>query len=144
MPKTWLYYIALILPLALRVLILDLGFAAVIDNFHPIGLYALCTALKNEPLFMTFIGGWPYPVFVATVISWWVMDEDSDHIPHQFLLLPLIYVPFTVLGDILLSGGEVRTTNFFVYPLLILPFGYVYIFAWVVIIWLLEKLRLVL
>jgi hypothetical protein len=141
MPKTWLYYFALVLPLIFRVLMLNTDFINWVWYGGYQQTYNFLAALKVQPQFLTFIGGWPLPVFILTVICWWQMDDD-DGIPAQFLLLPLAYVPFTIVGDILLTA-HFDETNLYIHPLVIIPIGYVYVFAWTIFIWLLEKLRLV-
>jgi len=142
MPKTWLYFIALILPLVVRVLILNTGFVDWLWYQHHEGAYRLLSELKTQPQFLAFIGGWPLPVFIVTIICWWNIEEGDDAIPAQFLLLPLAYVPFTIIGDALVTG-TFEESNLYIHPLVILPIGYIYVFTWTIFIWVLDKLRLV-
>ncbi len=143
MPKTWLYYIALALPLVLRVLVFNTGFVESLWYKHYEEAYYLLSRLRVHPLFISLIGNWSLPVFIITVGCYWNMQEDHDTMPQQFLMLPFVYIPFVIVGDYLYNG-IFQASSFYVYPLLVLPFGYLYIFAWALFIWIMEKTRLVL
>ncbi len=142
MPKSWLCFIALILPLAFRVLMLDTDFVNGLWYRQDFAAYNMLNALRAQPLFLEFIGGWPLPVFVVTVCCYWIMDEDSDSIPGQLLLLPIVYLPFTIIGDWLVSR-QFHAADLYVHPLVLLPVGYAYVLTWALFIRILDKLRLV-
>lgn len=146
MPKNWLYYIALILPLALRVLLLNTNFTDWLWYHGYKDSYYFFSELSVNPRFLQFIGGWPLPVFIITVISFWTIEaaqsEDDEALAHQFLLLPLLYVPFTVIGDFLVTL-QFHPVNLFTHPVVIIPFGYMYIFIWVVFIHAMYRFKLV-
>jgi len=142
MPKVWLYYIALVLPLVVRVLTLTF-FTDWLWYHHYEKAFYFLSSLSVQPQFVQFIGGWAYPVFVGTVICRWVMDEDGESLPLQFLMLPLVYAPFAIVGEVL-THAEFHASMLYTFPLVIIPFGYIYVFAWVIFIWVVEKLRLVL
>ena len=142
MPKVWLYYIALLLPLALRLAVLG----PFLTNWlwysgHEQAFYAI-QSIVNSAQFDQFIGNWAYPAFAGAVVCRWMTDEDGDSIPLQFLLLPLFYVPFTIIGDTL-AHAEFHLTSLYTFPLVIIPFGYIYIFTWMTFIWAAEKTGLV-
>jgi hypothetical protein len=142
MPRNWLYFFALVLPLIARVLVLN---TEIPEWFwyheHPDAYYFLA-ALRVHPQFLQFIGGWPLPVFVVSVIAWWTMDDRDEDIPSQFLLLPMVYAVFAIIGDVLVTA-EFKPTNLYTFPLIIIPIGYMYIIPWAILIRVLEKVRLV-
>lgn len=143
MPKSWLCFIALLLPLGFRLLVLDTDFINQLWYAHHYEAYNLLNALRVQPLFLQFMGGWIFPIFIAVVFSYWMVDEDVENIPPQMLMLPLLYLPFTIIGDWVISG-EFRPDDLYIHPLVILPVGYTYIIIWTAFIWFLDKLRLVL
>lgn len=141
MPKSWLYIFALILPLLIRLLTLS---ETVIDWFwyhQYTHLYTLLSALSVQPQFQQFVGGWPFPVFIITVFSYWIVG-DEEEITHQFLMLPIAYVPFTIFGDWLLSR-EIHESALYIHPLVIIPAGYAYVLTWVLFVRMLDKMRLI-
>lgn len=142
MPKIWLYFIAVALPLLLRALLLDIG---VVEWFWYQGhenTYYFLRDLRINPSFLEYCGGWPLPVFLFTVIAYWTADFDEIAIPHQFWLLPIAYVPFSVFGTMLVNR-EFDASLLYLHPLVLIPSGYLYILPWVIFIWVFEKLRLV-
>lgn len=142
MPRTWIYYIALALPLVFRVLILNTGFVEWLwYHDHQDAYYALSNLSVNET-FLEFIGGWALPVFIITVYSYWTIDQDVDAISSQFLMLPIVYVPFTIVANIL-THWTFDGSLFYIHPLIVIPAGYVYVFPWVAFVWVFSKLRLV-
>lgn len=142
MPRAWLYVFALVLPVILRLLLVELGMHEWFwYNGYP-ETYNVLARLRVNELFMTLVGGWPLPVFVVTAITYWVIDYDDETIGMQFALLPLGYVPFAIAADIL-KNMAFNASVLITYPLVIVPIGYIYIFIWFVLIWILEKLRIV-
>lgn len=142
MPKTWLYFIALTLPLIFRVLLLDIG---VVEWFWYHGYentYYFLRDLRANSYFQEYWGDWPLPIFVMTVIVYWMADFDEEAISRQFLLLPIVYVPFSVIGTMLVSR-EFDVTLLYLHPLVLIPTGYLYILPWVVFVWVFDKLGLV-
>ena len=142
MPKAWIYYIALIFPLVLRVLVLNTPFVDWLwyHGYHD--SYYIFSALRVNPMFLEFIGGWPLPVFIGTVWLYWFMDEEFDAVPKQFLLLPLVFVPFSIIGTAL-ANLSFDPATLYTHPLAVIPAGYLYIMPWVVLVWALAKCRLV-
>jgi hypothetical protein len=144
MPKTWLYFIALVLPLLVRILILNTDF---VDNLwynHHVDAYNLFNVLRTSPLFLELIGGWIFPFFVATSWGYWYLDDTEGKEPGgMFVLLPLIYVPFAIIGSVLVSG-HFDVMTLFSYPVVILIFGYLYVFPWMFCIWVFSKTGVVL
>lgn len=141
MPKTWLYFIAILVPLLFRLLM----FQSVIEWFwyhHYEDFYYFLSGLSVQPQFMQLVGGWPFPIFIATVLVYWTLDEDDKDLGHQFLLLPLAYVPFAIIFTALFSRSFDIST-LYSDPLVIIPFGYLYLLPWVICIWVFDKLRLV-
>lgn len=142
MPKAWLYVFALVLPVILRVLLVELGMHEWFWYNGYENAYNVLARLRVSPLFLALIGGWALPVYVITVISYWVMDYDDETIGMQFALLPLGYVPFAIAADIL-KHMAFNPAVLITYPFVIIPFGYLYIAMWFVLIWILAKLRIV-
>ena len=145
MPRSWLYYTALVLLVVFPVLLLDTSVSDWLWYQHDERLYYALAEIKVQPQFVQFMGGWKLPLFVVTVIGWWQIEETDESIPAQFLMLPLAYVPFAIVGDILAQGLAAPTlfSTLYMYPLVIVPCGYVYVIAWAIFIWLLGKLGLV-
>ncbi|MDX1975713.1 MAG: hypothetical protein SFT92_08595 [Rickettsiales bacterium] len=141
MPKHWLYYLALIVPLIIRLLVIDLGLAEWFWYRGNSEMYQLFNHLRSQPQFMEFIGGWALPIFVVTVGGYWHMDDETDH-ASQFLLLPLLYIPFTILVNVVTNHG-LNPDILLSHPVLIILFGYLYVLAWIFFIWVFQKLRLV-
>lgn len=143
MPSHWIYFIALVLLLALRILIVDTSWLAewVWYNGLEQSYYSII-ALKTNPKFLEFMGGWPLPVFVVTVFMYWMADDNGKDIGKQFMLLPFFYVPFCVAGT-MIQAGAFLPDKLLVQPLIIVSMGYLYVFPWVLFVWTFVKLRLV-
>lgn len=142
MPKTWLYYIAVCFPLILGIAVCYTGFVDWLWYQRYENTYYLLSALRENLTFRELVAGWALPVFVITVFSHWATNEDEEAIAQQFLLLPLVYVVFAVLGNFLLNRAF-DPMVLYTYPLIVIPIGYLYIFPWVVFIWVFSKLKLV-
>ena len=143
MPKSWLCFIALLLPLGFSLLLLHTDFVNTLWYRQDYAAYNALNVLRAQPLFVKFTGNWPWWAFIATVFSYWMVDEDSENIPGQLLLLPIFYLPFAIFGDWIISGGFLLD-DLYIYPMIILPVGYAYVIIWVLFMWFLDKLRLVL
>lgn len=143
MPKTWIYFIALVLPLLLRALLLPTALVEVLWYRGYEDAYYFFSALRINPNFLEYWGGWPLPVFVITVLSYWTAEYDEEVISRTFLLLPIAYVPFSVFGT-MLTKLEFNASLLYLHPLVLIPTGYLYILPWVIFVWILEKMRLVL
>lgn len=141
MPKAWIYYIALILPLLFSVLVSSTFFTNWLWYAGYEDMYYFLTALSVNPMFLEFVGGWPFVVFVGTVICYWRMDEDHDAIDKQFFLLPLVYVPFSIIGTAL-TNLSFDASTLYSHPLVIIPGGYMYLLPWILFVWVFTKLRL--
>lgn len=142
MPGTWIYFIALGLPLLLRTLLWP---DTVVEWFWYQGheeAYHFLSRLRVNPHFLEYWGGWPLPVFIITVFIYWAAEYDEESIARQFLLLPLAYVPFSVFGT-MLERLEFDASLLYLHPLILIPTGYLYVLPWVVFVWVFSKLRLV-
>ena len=142
MPKTWIYIFALVLPLIFRVLLLNSPMLSWLWYHGYPETYTFLNNLTINQPFLTFIGGWALPIFVVTIIGYWLIESEDEVISSQFLLVPIAYVPFS-LAVTMISNMRVDFSLFYIHPLVIVPIGYVYIIFWVVLIWILEKLRIV-
>jgi purine-cytosine permease-like protein len=142
MPKSWIYIFALVLPLLFRVLLM---YTPMVEWFWYNGypnLYNALALLKANQTFLTFLGGWAFPIFVVTMIGYWLMENDDETITSQFLLTPIAYVPFSIAVT-MIGNMRVDFPLFYIHPLVIIPVGYVYVMLWMFIIWILEKAKLV-
>ena len=142
MPRTWIYSIALVLPMLFSILVLYTPFVDWLWYQQHEGAYYLLSALKVNPWFVEFLGGWGLPVFTCTVVAYWQMDHDDDAIASQFMLLPIAYVPFSIIGA-MLTKLQFDATFFYTHPLVVIPVGYLYLFPWMLFVWVFSKLRLV-
>lgn len=142
MPRAWLYYIAVALPLVFRILVLNTSFAEWLWYRGYADTYYFLSALTVNEYFLEFIGGWALPVFTLTVYSYWAIEHDHEAIASQFLMLPIVYVPFTIMANIL-TNWTFDGSLFYVHPLIVLPAGYLYVLPWAMFIALLAKLRVV-
>jgi|GEM_PF-2566258 len=142
MPRSWMYFFALVFPILFRVLLLNLSLHEWFWYNDYKTVYQLLARLSVSELFLNLVAGWGYPVFVITIMSYWLMGAEDETVSQQFLLLPLAYVPFAMVADILINM-EVNVKIFYTYPFVIIPFGYIYVFFWIVVIWLLGKIRIV-
>ena len=142
MPKYWVYYVAVLLPVIFRLIILNTGFVNWLWYQGYEQQYYFFSSLAINPIFLEMIANWALALFALLVIAYWIVEEDKDSIGKQFLLLPLVYVPFCIVGA-MLTNFAIDVSMFIRHPLVIIPFGYIYIFPWVIIVWLLEKLRIV-
>jgi hypothetical protein len=141
MPKHWLYHIALFIPMISGILVYHTGFVEWLwYQGHEQGYYTLA-GLRENPLFKEFMGGWALPIFIVIIGGWWHIDEHADH-GDQFLLLPLLFVPVAIIVHCV-STMTFQPSVLYYYPLLIIPFGYLYILCWVVCVWVFEKLHIV-
>lgn len=143
MPRNWIYLIALILILVLRILIVDTTWLAqwVWYRGQADAYYALL-ALRENPTVLEFVGGWPLPVFIVSAYIYWTNEDNDNDMGAQFLMLPLAYLPFSIVGT-MLQNQAIDLSKFFIYPLIIIPAGYLYVTPWVVFVWVFSKLKLV-
>lgn len=145
MPVSWIYIIAVILPLAARLLVLDSGIVLnwLWYNQYTEWFYALQN-LSVHPQYLEYFGGWTLPIFTAAVVGYWTTEakDGADNIPAQFLLLPLVYVPFVIAGNVL-RERFFDLSMLYVYPLVVVSAGYLYIFPWLLFIWVFIRLRLI-
>lgn len=143
MPYQWIYFIALISLLLIRIALLDTDYLAEWVWYEGNEqLYYLLQALKESTALNEYIGGWPLPVFVITVFMYWIGDNDGKDIGKQFLLLPFIFLPFSIVGS-MLQERSFEVIKFITHPLVVIPSGYLYIFPWVLFVWVFVKLKLV-
>lgn len=142
MPKTWVYIFSLLLPVIFSLLVVRTPFVDWLwYNGYP-ELYNTLALLKINAVFLTYMGSWALPIFVATAIGYWMMETEDEIISSQYLLVPIAYVPFSLVVT-MVANMQVDFTWFYIQPLVIIPAGYVYIFMWIIIIWVLEKIKLV-
>jgi hypothetical protein len=141
MPKTWIYYLAVIMPLLAHLLVMDTRFF--LDwlwyNGYP-DYYNVLNELSVHPMLVEMFGGWALPVFIGTVLSYWVGGDEED-IGGQFLVLPLFYVPFLLVGNAITQGFTI--SMLYTYPLVVIPVGYLYLFPWITFLKVFDRLRLV-
>lgn len=144
MPRTWLYYIALLIPLIANLVFMHTRVAVEWLWYNGYAdYYMVINALSAHPQVIEYFGGWPLPVFLVTVFIHWTNDDlDEDDIANQFLLLPLAYVPFLIIGNAAVAGSFDPLT-LYRYPLVAVPAGYLYILPWAFFIWTFKKFRLV-
>lgn len=142
MPRTWIYFLALILPLVAHLIVLDTRF--VLERLWYAGYtdyYNLLNEMSVNPTVVELFGGWSLPIFVGTVMCFW-LGADEEDIDSQFLLLPLGYIPFLMIGA-WVSKGSFEVTTLYSYPLMVILIGYLYVLPWVVFVRVFDKLHLV-
>lgn len=142
MPRTWIYFIALVLPLAFSLVVLYSGLAEWLWYRGDAERYYLLAGLRENDFFREFLGGWALPVFTGSVFAFWLIDYDDEAIAAQFLLLPLVYAPFSIIGA-WLANWHFDVTLLFIHPLVVIPVGYLYVFPWVLFVAVFARLRLV-
>ncbi|MGE0755329.1 MAG: hypothetical protein AB7L92_09265 [Alphaproteobacteria bacterium] len=143
MPSHWIYFIALVLILVLRISVVDTSWLAEWMWYRgQEQAYYSIIALQTNETFLEYIGGWPLPVFVITVFMYWLADDNGKVIDKQFLLLPFVYLPFSIIGS-MLAAREFMPEKLLIHPLVVLPSGYLYILPWVLFVWVFIKLKLV-
>lgn len=140
MSKKWAYFMAVIFLLVVRYGVLNSNYDQLLLSWGYEKTASFIAGLRGSAAFSEFMSNWGLPCFVASVLIFWCTGDDSS-IPIQFLLLPICYIPFSIIGAILMTA-EFRVSYLWVHPLVILPFGYLYVSFWTILIWLFEKLRL--
>lgn len=138
MNSKWIYILALLFLPLIRFSVLDAGLDVWFASIHFDGIARFIVALRASDPFVSYVGNWALPVFVAAVLVFWVLEQGSADIPTQFLLLPIVYVPFSIVG-MTLKTADFQFAYLYVHPLVILPFGYIYVAFWAMIVWLLGK-----
>lgn len=139
MRKKQFFYLAVFTLLIIRVLVLDVNFAGWLSSIHFDSAARIVGNLKSNAHFLRVMGDWMLPVFVFTVLIYWLTEEGDARVTRQFWLLPIVYALFVVLVEILLTGAfnlDVLSSL----AMVILPWGYLYVIVWVAIIWILEKI----
>jgi hypothetical protein len=142
MNAKWMYMLALLCLPLMRVAVLNTDLDLYLANTGFMGGAQFIQMLRTSPPFIDFIGNWALPVFAATAIIYWITDTDDSDISKQFLLLPIAYIPFSIVGMVL-KTASFQLSYLYVHPLVILPFGYFYVFTWALLVWILSKLRIV-
>jgi len=142
MSKKWVYCFAVLFVLILRFAVLNTNLDERLIAMGYERLAHMIASLRQSEIFGEFVGSWAMPVFVATVLVFWLTNQDDAQIPMHFLVLPIAYIPFSIVGAIL-ATAEARLDYLWVHPLVILPFGYLYVSMWTIFIWLLTKIRLI-
>lgn len=142
MNRNWFYLVALLMLPGIRILVNELHYDTWLHQIHYDRVADCVAALRANEQFQAFLGGWVFPAFVALVLVYWMLEEDKSAIPTQFLLLPLAYIPFSIIG-FTLAHAEFQTSYLYVNTLIILTFGYLYVLLWMGMVALFEKLRLV-
>lgn len=141
MPKTWIYYIAVILPLIVHLLIMDTRFFLEWMWYNGYeDYYNMLNELSVHPTLLEMFGGWSLPICLGTVLCHWIGGDEED-ISGQFLMLPLFYIPFLIGGNAIERGFDI--SMLYTYPLVAIPAGYLYLFPWIVFVRVFDKLRLV-
>lgn len=142
MSSKWIYLLAVLLLLVVREVVVDLDMNDWLLSHGYASQAQTLARLKQSPPFTKFIGCWALPVFVVAVLLFWITEKDNANITKQFILLPIVYVPFSIFFAIL-SKAEFRLSYLYEHPLVILPVGYMYIGFWLMVVWLLGKMRMV-
>lgn len=135
----WFYIIALLLLPCIRVLVLDLPTDQWVASMGYQQLATTLQLLKANGVFIAYMGNWALPVFVVIAMLFWLSD-DSMEVPKHFLLVPIAYVPFSIVGTVLMTA-EFRFDYLYVHPLVIIPVGYIYVTIWVLLAWILRKIK---
>lgn len=143
MPKAWIYYIALVVLLAVHVLVMHTRFFIEWLWYQGYAdLYNALNELSVQPQMMEYFGSWALPVFIITVFTLWLSEyNQDDNIGGQFAMLPLVYTPFLIVGNAVTAGFEV--SMLYTYPLVVILAGYLYILPWALFVWAFDKMRLV-
>jgi hypothetical protein len=141
MRKKWAYFIAVIFLLVIRFGVLNTNYDQWLLSLNYQKTSYFVSMLRNSAAFQEFMGSWALIFYIGAVLIFWATEEDDSGIPMQFLLLPIAYVPFSIIGAILMNA-EFRFNYLWIHPLIILPFGYLYVSLWTILIWLFDKLRI--
>ena len=142
MSSRFIYIFAVLLLPLIRAFVIELhGDEWLLAN-HFDHAAAFVAMLRNSVPFIDYMGSWALLVFVAAVMLFWMTEEDATNIARQFWLLPIAYVPFSIVGMIL-ETAQFHFSYLYVHPLIILPFGYLYMSLWALLIWLLGKAHIV-
>ena len=142
MNSKWIYILAVLLLPLLRVLVIDIQIDEWLMSQHFYSVAYGIAVLRDSPAFIEYIGNWALPVFVGATFFFWVTERGDADISKHFLLLPIAYVPFNIVGTVL-KTAEFHFSYLYVQPLVILTFGYIYVSLWAVLVWLLGKLHIV-
>ena len=102
MGKKWAYFLAVLSLLAIRVGVLNTTLDETLASFHYDRLANFVAMLRNSPAFSEFMSNWGLPPFVVAVLIFWCTNDDDEAIPMQFLLLPITYIPFSIIGGVLI------------------------------------------
>lgn len=142
MSKKFAYFWAVAFLLVVRFGVLNTDYDLWLLNhgFENTGMFI--AAMKVSPTFNEYVGNWALVVFVCTVLAYWSAAVDDQTIPMHFLLLPIAYIPFNIVGTVLMTA-QFQVSYLWVQPLVILPFGFLYVGIWKLLIWLFEKLHLI-
>lgn len=142
MSKKWVYFIAVLMLIVIRVGVLNTNYDQWLLAMGYESSSQFITVLKSSETFREYIGSWALPVFVVVVILYWLSNQDETMIRTHFYSLPVAYVPFSIIGTTL-ANASFEVSYLIAQPLIILTFGYFYILIWAALIWVFEKLRLV-
>ncbi|NBO17734.1 MAG: hypothetical protein EBV03_00620 [Proteobacteria bacterium] len=143
MQKKYAYFIAVAFLLVVRYGVLNTQYDQWLFSLGYENAAYFISTMKQNPTFNEFVGSWAMPVFVAMVLAYWVQGGVEDAtVPMHFLLLPIAYIPFSIVATVLMTA-KFQLNYLLVHPLVILPFGYLYVSLWIILIWFFEKLRLV-
>lgn len=142
MRKKWAYFLAVLFLLVIRFGVLNSNSDQWLASMHYPQAGHFVSVLRNSGAFQEFMGSWALVFYIAAVLVFWSTEEDDSGIPMQFLLLPIAYVPFSIIGAILMNA-EFQFNYLWIHPLVILPFGYLYVSLWTILIWLFDKLRII-
>lgn len=143
MPKTWIYVLSLLIPLAAGVLVMDTRFfleflwsRGYADEFY------FLNWLSTVPEAQGLLGGFGFPVFMVTVFYHWFGHQlDEDEIEKEYFLLPIAYIPFAIAGNLLVNLTW-DAAVLYSYPVLCIIAGYLYILPWCLFVWVFSKLNL--
>ena len=141
MSKNWVYLLAVIALPVLSTIVNYTHCDQWLLSVNHARAASMINAMRANEQFQAFIGGWVFPVFIALLLVYWLVQEDRSNIPMHFVLLPLAYIPFSIVGFTLVNA-EFQVSYLYSNPLIILTFGYAYVLFWWGFVSLFEKLKM--
>lgn len=141
MSRKWAYCLAVLCLPVLRFGVLDAYYDPLLQSWGYGQAAQVIATLRANPTYREFMGNWALPFFAACMLVYWITADDDSAIPMQFLFLPIFYIPFSIIGAVLMHA-EFRPEYLWVHPLVVLPFGFLYTAFWTCLVWGCAKLRL--
>lgn len=143
MPRSWLYILALLLAAIAAASIFDtrvflewLWYNGYEDYFN------ILNEISVQSPWVNIFGGWPFPLFVFTVICFWIQEQTPSSITFQFLVLPIAFIPFLIVARAV-GAWYIDNDTLYAYPMAIILAGYAYLLPWALLTWFLSAMGLV-